>query len=95
MVNRTDGLLHYVQPSAYSDSTLTSPHNPQILKITPSADANSVFGTHLALYDPYDDGIYRKVTDTISVEIGPGDGKLLEMCSSLPPVVTSDADLTI
>lgn len=94
IVNRADGLLHYVQPSAYNDSTLTTPHNPQTLKITPGGAANSVFGTHLAMYDPYDEAIYRAVSDTISVAIGPGDGKLLEMCGTLPSHVAANSTLS-
>ena len=66
---------------------------PQTVFFEPDNGSHNVFGTHLALYDPYDDAIYRAVSDTISVEIGPGDGKLLEMCATLPPDVATNSTL--
>lgn len=67
---------------------------PQIVCFEPNNGSHNVFGTHLALYDPYDSGLYRTVSDTIRVEIGPGDGKLLEMCSTLPHEVAANSTLS-
>ncbi|HHV37855.1 MAG TPA: hypothetical protein GXX77_08515, partial [Candidatus Cloacimonetes bacterium] len=66
---------------------------PQTVCFEPDDPSHGIFGTHIALYDPYDDKIYKSTSGVIDVKIDPGDGKLLQMCSSLPQVVTNDADL--
>jgi len=66
---------------------------PQTVCFEPDSQSHGVFGTHVALYDPYDDQIYKTISGVIDVEMGPGDGKLLQMCSTLPTLVTNDADI--
>jgi hypothetical protein len=68
--------------------------NPQTVLLSPSTSnsgASSLFGTHKALFDPFDQSLYHQNTESnILVEIGPGDGKLLQMCASLPAVVADN-----
>ena len=66
---------------------------PQSICFEPDDPSHGVFGTHVALYDPYDDQIHKSISGVINVEIGPGDGKLLQMCSTLPSLVTNNADI--
>jgi hypothetical protein len=65
----------------------------QTVCFEPSTTSHTIFGTHVALYDPYDDQINKSISGVINVEIGPGDGKLLQMCSTLPSLVTNNADI--
>lgn len=57
--------------------------------LNPSTYSN--FGSFPALFDPADSLIYISNSDGIRVDIEAGDGKLLQMCSSLPSVVTSNS----
>ncbi len=65
----------------------------QTVCFEPNADSHNVFGTHIALFDAYDNSIFPTDLGEINVEIGPGDGKLLQMCSTLPSLVTNNADI--
>lgn len=66
----------------------------QTVVFTPSPGAESHFGSHIGLYDPFDGQIYRQVGSDISVDIEPGDGKLLEMCGTLLRVVSGNSVLS-
>lgn len=76
------GILDYVPPAEYNDHYSDAPS--QHVRLTPSASAPSLFGTQdVAFIDPYDYQIYkREGTTFIDVEIGPGDGKLLQMAGT-------------
>jgi hypothetical protein len=65
--------------------------NYQTVAFTLNASAYTNYGSFPALYDPADSLIYVSSLDSILVAINPGDGKLLQMCSSLPPVVTGNS----
>lgn len=67
--------------------------SPQTVIFVPSSAAETHFGREVGLYDPYDGQLYRREGSDIRVSIGPGDGKMLEMCGTLPALVTSDADI--
>ena len=56
-------------------------------------DSYATYGTFPALYDSADEHIYISGDQDINVCLGAGDGKLLQMCSSLPASVTGDADV--
>ena len=66
---------------------------PQEVCFEPDNNSHNIFGTHVALYDPYDNNAYQSISGEINVEVGPGDGVLLQMCSSLPASITSDAEI--
>ncbi len=74
--------LHFTD--AAPQTVCFEPNNP---------DSHTAFGTHVALYDAYDNSIIQTNAGVINVPIGPGDGRLLQMCSSLPSSVTSNADV--
>lgn len=99
IVNRR---ANYVRPG-YNPQTTNNdnfdncfePAPYQAVIFTPSSQAYTHFGTHLAMHDPYDDIIYYNTENTqdIRVPIGPGDGKLLDMISTLPQEVNTNAIL--
>ncbi|MDD2230322.1 MAG: hypothetical protein PHY48_13030, partial [Candidatus Cloacimonetes bacterium] len=62
---------------------------PQTVCFEPDIESHSMFGDHIAMYDPYDDSLYYQNGQIINVEIGPGDGKLLQMISTLPDTVNT------
>jgi hypothetical protein len=62
-------------------------------KFLTNQTANTLAGTYPSFYDPYTNEIHVSSNDVIEVDIGPGDGKLMQMCSSLPSIVTSNADV--
>jgi hypothetical protein len=64
--------------------------DPQVIRFVPAEDANLQFGTLIAMYDPYDESLITQSGPNIDVEIGPGDGRLLQMCATLPETVLSD-----
>jgi len=86
------GILDYVPPAEYNDHYTDAP--PQHVRLTPSASAPSLFGTQdVAFIDPYDFQIYKRDGTTfIDVEIGPGDGKLLQMAGN--PALVENQDVT-
>jgi hypothetical protein len=63
----------------------------QTVCFEPNNSSHNIFGTHVALYDAYDNSVFQTDSGVINVEIGPGDGRLLQMCSSLPSTVTSNS----
>ncbi|MFA7097416.1 MAG: FlgD immunoglobulin-like domain containing protein [Gammaproteobacteria bacterium] len=65
----------------------------QTVIFVPSSGSETHFGSEVGLYDPYDGQLYRREGTDIRVSIGPGDGKLLEMCGILPAIVSSDMTL--
>jgi hypothetical protein len=65
----------------------------QILRFTPATSADAFFGIHTALYDPYDRSLFKEDGSHIPVPIGPGDGRLLHMCCTLPSTVDSSQTL--
>jgi hypothetical protein len=65
----------------------------QTVCFEPDNSSHNIFGTHVALYDAYDNSVFQTEAGVISVEMGPGDGRLLQMCSSLPDTVSVDAIL--
>lgn len=66
----------------------------QTVVFVPSIEAEGHFGTHICLFDPYDGQVFRKEGTDIRVSIGPGDGKLLEMCGTLPQEVSVNSILS-
>jgi len=66
----------------------------QTVVFVPSAGAETHFGSDIGLYDPYDGQLYRREGQDIRVMIDPGDGKLLEMCGTLPAEVTENSFLS-
>lgn len=92
VINTTDGgVLNGISPDFYNDPSISEPHESQILSIIPSQSAFVTFGTHVALFDPYDYSICHPDSGEVRVEIGPGDGRLLQVCSSLPTAVTCNS----
>lgn len=86
--SENDDSLDKVLPAEFDKHYVDAP--PQYLRIVPSPDAGKHFGSGaVALYDPYDQKIFPQTGSFIEVEIGPGDGKLLKMCASLPKKMTS------
>jgi len=91
---------NYLNPNAHPhnsdnaslDSCFCVPDSQSVLFV-PDTSAGDIFGTHIALYDPYDDQVHKSISGVIDVELASGDGKLLQMCSSLPALVTNDADI--
>ncbi|MDD2231183.1 MAG: FlgD immunoglobulin-like domain containing protein, partial [Candidatus Cloacimonetes bacterium] len=67
--------------------------SPQDARFVPNALAHATYGTYVGLYDSYDEVVWTKNQQNIDVTIGPGDGKLLQMCASLPDSVAYNADL--
>lgn len=65
----------------------------QRIGIIPDTMAYTQFGTYVAMFDSLGAQLHRKDGENIRVDIGPGDGILLQMCSSLPNSVTNDAVL--
>ena len=65
----------------------------QTVIFIPSSGAETHFGSEVGLYDPYDGQLYRREGSDIRVSIGPGDGKMLEMCGTLPAIVSADMTL--
>lgn len=68
---------------------------PQVVNFQLSNASHNIFGTHVGLYDQYDNTIWASgpVMGTINVPVGPGDGRLLQMCSTLPLMVNANADV--
>ncbi|MGI6198093.1 MAG: right-handed parallel beta-helix repeat-containing protein [Candidatus Cloacimonadaceae bacterium] len=67
--------------------------NSQTVVFVPSAGASNHFGSDVALYDRYAGELYREGDSGINVSIGPGDGKMLEMCAILPDEVSENTTL--
>ena len=66
----------------------------QVVRYVMNQTAHDTFGTYIGLYDPdVDHQVHTSISGVIDVEIGPGDGKLLQMCSTLPTLVTNNAEL--
>ena len=95
LVNRRANYVREGYNPRYTEnSTLDNCFEPalnQIVRTAPNEQAHALFGDFIALYDPYSQEIYPSTSQGIDVPIGPGDGKLLQMCSSLPPVVTGNS----
>ncbi|MCB5252018.1 MAG: hypothetical protein LHW58_02940, partial [Candidatus Cloacimonetes bacterium] len=90
--NTTDGLTSTTTPpSAYGTHYISA--NSQKARFVVNNTAHNGFGTYLALRDTYNDALVMAEADTIRVDIEAGEGKLLQMCSSLPASVTSDAEI--
>lgn len=66
----------------------------QTVVFVPSPSAVTHFGTHIGLFDPFDSKLYRREGSEIRVSIGPGDGKMLEMCGTLPQEVSLNSILS-
>lgn len=81
----------YVPVSQYS--SCYPPINGQTLLFGLDPSSYTTYGTFPSLYDPADEQHYISANDEILVGLDPGDGKLLQMCSSLPSLVTSNATL--
>lgn len=67
--------------------------DPQTVELIPNANAQNIYGNYIALYDPYDGSLFKELDSHIDVPIDPGDGKLLQMCSTLPSIVDSTQTL--
>lgn len=80
-----------VMPDNYG--TYYPAFDTQRLALYPSAGAYSNFGTYVSLFYDYDKTLYLGNGESVPIEMLPGDGILLQMCSSLPSSVTSDAVL--
>ncbi|PKN71812.1 MAG: hypothetical protein CVU50_09850, partial [Candidatus Cloacimonetes bacterium HGW-Cloacimonetes-3] len=65
----------------------------QFISIYPDSTANTMFGTHIAFIDAYDNTLFSSVSQQIPVEIDAGDAKLLQMCGTLPVLVADNAYL--
>jgi hypothetical protein len=65
----------------------------QRIGIIPDTMAYTQFGTYVAMFDSLGAQLHRKDGENIRVDIGPGDGILLQMCSTLPTLVTNNAEL--
>lgn len=63
----------------------------QTIMFEPSSSGNNVFGTHVGFYDCFDDSVFTPDTLGVAVKIDAGDGRLLQMCSTLPSTVTSNS----
>ena len=79
-------------PSAYTSHYQSA--SPQSARFVTNEVAHSRFGSFLAMHDIYDDELFRAEGDTIKVTIDPGEGRLVEMVSTLPDEVTSDCLLS-
>jgi len=99
-VDAASGQMKYLTPSQLRTPYGTNGHAdgftlapPQNVKFGIQA-AIPTFGNGVALYDPYSQNVYLRVSDYISVPIDPGDGIMLEMCSAAPPNVNSPITLS-
>jgi len=97
LVNRR---TNYFNSTAYSYPKYVPPTLTDYNQSFPSAGSQTVLfrlktevlsdiGTYPVYYDPYDSTLYRAVNREGSVEIGPGDGKMLYLAASLPSVINS------
>jgi len=91
LVNRraiqTQANLMSISPVSYPplvtyNNSYTSAE-PQTVRLFPSDETGAVIGTDIAFYDPFDSTLYKALPDYADVEIGPGDGRLLQMVGTL------------
>lgn len=78
-------------PSSYAAHYISAEAQNALLVVNNLAHQR--YGSYVALFDEYDSQVIIADNDTLSVILDPGDGKLLQMCSSLPSLVTSNATL--
>jgi len=67
--------------------------NPQKVTVSISESATAQFGEYVALYDVASDSLYFEEGWDRTVQLGPGEGKFLQMCGTLPSIVTEDISL--
>lgn len=60
-----------------------------MIAVYPDSTAHVRYGTHIGFIDPLDDTLYHALNQSIPIEIQPGDGKLLQMISTLPETVNT------
>lgn len=66
---------------------------PQTVRFVPNTQAHTMYGSNLAMYDPYTDMIHTSSGQNVDVVIDPGDGMLLKMIGTLPELVNAPATL--
>jgi hypothetical protein len=79
-------------PSNYATHYLSA--SPQSARFVTNEVAHNRFGSYLAMHDIYDDELFRADGDTIKVAIDAGEGRLVEIVSTLPNVVVNDCLLS-
>ncbi len=95
-VEDSSGLMNTLNPdiltSRYEDQVSFFQASPQCVNFDldyATEDFNNSFGSHVALYDPYSKEIYRPNSENvISVELKPGEGKMLEFVNYLSGDIT-------
>ncbi len=93
MVNnptRSDSLLN-VPPDKLDDHFLPAP--PQTVKFSIDNSAKEILGKYVALYDPFSEELFYSDSNTPEISIDPGDGRLLQMCATLPKKVEGKAEM--
>ena len=88
--NKCDSLM-YVHPDKLDDAYLTAP--PQTVRFYIDDNAKNILGEYVALYDPFDKSIFYSDKKCPEISIDPGDGRLLQMCATLPKKVTGKNEL--
>lgn len=66
------------------------PFNNQDISITIASSANAVYGDCVGFYDAFDESVYLSNNDEVIVTLRAGDGKHLQMCGTLPEVVSEN-----
>ncbi len=93
MVNnptRSDSLLN-VPPDKLDDYFLPAP--PQTVKFIIDDGAKDIVGKYVALYDPFSEELFYSDSNTPEISIDPGDGRLLQMCVTLPKKVKDKTEM--
>jgi hypothetical protein len=70
------------------------PFNNQDISITIASSANAVYGDCVGFYDAFDESVYLSNNNEVIVTLRAGDGKHLQMCGTLPEIVTGDHTLS-
>lgn len=64
----------------------------QVVRFSVANTANNLYGSYIGFYDPFDESFYNASNNSgVDVEINAGDGKLLQMCATLPIEVTTNS----
>jgi hypothetical protein len=103
LVNRRTEYISMVNNPSRSDSLLNItpdkldsyfvPAPPQSVKFTIDNSAKGIFGKDVALYDPFSKELFYSVAATPEISIDPGDGRLLQMCATLPKKVDGKTEM--
>ncbi len=74
-------------PSNYSTSF--TPALPQTVQVELAPSAYTSYDNYPALFDPYENQLYKPTNSKMLIPIGPGDGRMLQMVPTLPANISS------